>query len=86
MEYFKYQRAQFVRTNNCLERYNRHLNDLFANAHPNLVVFIAEIKKDEEYYSNMMRSIRSRSMKLLKTQKEFTKQTLPINYINFKLE
>ncbi|KAF1742050.1 hypothetical protein MXB_241 [Myxobolus squamalis] len=29
------------RTNNCLERYNRHLNELFANAHPNLVAFIA---------------------------------------------
>ncbi|KAF1740800.1 hypothetical protein MXB_2919 [Myxobolus squamalis] len=25
------------RTNNCLERYNRYLNELFANAHKNLV-------------------------------------------------
>ncbi|KAF1740220.1 hypothetical protein MXB_1302, partial [Myxobolus squamalis] len=61
------------RTNNCLERYNRHLNELFANAHPNLVAYIAAIKNDEEYYSNMMRSIRSGSIELPKTKKKFTK-------------
>ncbi|KAF1742319.1 hypothetical protein MXB_842, partial [Myxobolus squamalis] len=65
------------RTNNCLERYNRHLNELFANAHRNLVTFIAAIKNDEEYYSNIMRSIRLGSMELPKKKKEFTKQTLP---------
>ncbi|KAF1740306.1 hypothetical protein MXB_5171, partial [Myxobolus squamalis] len=61
------------RTNNCLERYNRHLNELFANAHSNLVSFNAAIKNDEEYYSNMMRFIRSGSMELPKIKKEFTK-------------
>ncbi|KAF1741119.1 hypothetical protein MXB_1972 [Myxobolus squamalis] len=34
------------RTKICLERYNRHLNKLFENAHPNLVSFIAAIKND----------------------------------------
>jgi len=33
------------RTNNALERHNRAINDLFPNAHPNLLNFAETIKK-----------------------------------------
>ncbi|KAF1740922.1 hypothetical protein MXB_1557 [Myxobolus squamalis] len=55
-----------VPTSAICKRYNRYLNELFANVHPNLVAFIAEIKNNVEYYSNMMRFIRSGSMELPK--------------------
>lgn len=46
------------RTNNGLERYNRRMNDFFANAHPNLCSF-AEIIRDEfKYYDQRCAEIR----------------------------
>jgi hypothetical protein len=36
------------RTNNPLERYNGHLNSLFATPHPNLTVFADIIRGDAE--------------------------------------
>ncbi|KAF0986956.1 hypothetical protein HZS_2031 [Henneguya salminicola] len=37
------------RTNNVPKRYNRRLNDFFANAHPNICSFV-EIFRDEFLY------------------------------------
>ena len=36
------------RTNNPLERHNRHLNGLFTNAHPNSLDFVERLRKDCE--------------------------------------
>ena len=35
-----------ARTNNGLERYDRHMNNLFPSPHPSLLVFIETIKKE----------------------------------------
>ena len=33
------------RTNNALESYNRHLNNLFTHPHPNIVDFVERLKR-----------------------------------------
>ncbi|KAF0989858.1 hypothetical protein HZS_776 [Henneguya salminicola] len=47
------------RTNNCLERYNRRLGSKFQNANPNIFWFIASIKNEEHYCSNLITGILS---------------------------
>ena len=51
-----------ARTNNCLERYNRRLGEVFLNAHPSLSAFVAAIQGEEEFYSDLVRLIRSGSI------------------------
>ena len=34
------------RTSNGLERYNRHMAEIFPNSHPSLVVFVAKLKEE----------------------------------------
>ena len=44
------------RTNNCLERYNREMNNAFKTAHPNLITFIEIIKgKSLDYVKRIKR-------------------------------
>lgn len=38
------------RTNNALESYNRHLNDLFTHPHPNIMDFVERLRHDSEQY------------------------------------
>jgi hypothetical protein len=45
------------RTNNCLERYNRRLNDKFPLAHPSITQFASVIQQEKCYYSQLIRSI-----------------------------
>ncbi|KAF0990259.1 hypothetical protein HZS_3560 [Henneguya salminicola] len=64
-------------TNNYLERYNRHLNEHFVNAHPNLFDFIAGIQKDEFDYTMRARNIRIGSTLLRFDGDSFEKPTIP---------
>ena len=44
------------RTNNCLERYNREMNNAFKTAHPNLITFVDIIKgKSLEFVERIKR-------------------------------
>ncbi|KII61904.1 hypothetical protein RF11_13230 [Thelohanellus kitauei] len=52
-----------ARTNNCLERYNRGINEQFTNPHPNIQQFIDVLKKEESYYASLCRNIRSGALK-----------------------
>ena len=38
------------RTNNALESYNHHLNDLFTHSHPNIMDFVERLRTDAEQY------------------------------------
>ena len=38
------------RTNNALESYNRHLNNLFTHPHPNIVDFVERLRGDTEHF------------------------------------
>lgn len=49
------------RTNNALERYNRRINDFFANSHPNLASFASTIKNEFKFYSEICNKIRQDS-------------------------
>ncbi|KAF0989591.1 hypothetical protein HZS_4204 [Henneguya salminicola] len=73
-----------VRTNNYLERYNRHLNENFANTHPNLFGFIAGIQKDGFDYTMRARNIRSGSTLLQFDGDRFEKPTIPNGYTTYK--
>ncbi|KAF0985693.1 hypothetical protein HZS_6630 [Henneguya salminicola] len=48
-----------LRTNNYLERYNRRLGNKFQNAQPNIFAFIAAIKDEQRYCSNLTNGIGS---------------------------
>ncbi|KAF0990086.1 hypothetical protein HZS_2603 [Henneguya salminicola] len=68
------------RTNTYLDRYNRHLNEHFANAHPNLFGFIAGIQKEEFDYTMRARNIRTGSTLLQFYGDSFERSTIPNGY------
>jgi hypothetical protein len=45
------------RTTNCLERYNRRLNDKFPLAHPSIIQFASVVQQKECNYLQLIRSI-----------------------------
>ncbi|KAF0987991.1 LOW QUALITY PROTEIN: hypothetical protein HZS_7897 [Henneguya salminicola] len=49
------------RINNALERYNRRLNDFFANTHPNICSFVEIIKEEFLYFEERYAEIRLNS-------------------------
>jgi hypothetical protein len=50
---------RFKRTDNCLERYNRRLNEKFSTPHPSLAQFVDTLISEEYYYTQYVRSITS---------------------------
>eukprot|EP00957_Ditylum_brightwellii_P141001 10742170-Ditylum_brightwellii.AAC.1 len=46
-------------TNNALERYNRHLNEIFPKAHPNLPAFVTVLKKESNRVVTKLDQIRN---------------------------
>jgi hypothetical protein len=50
---------RFKRTDNCLERYNRRLNEKYSTPHPSLAQFVDTLISEEYYYTQYVRSITS---------------------------
>ncbi|KII60792.1 hypothetical protein RF11_02653 [Thelohanellus kitauei] len=64
------------RTNNALERYNRRMNDFFANAHPNLVSFPKIIRDEFKYYEERCTEIHQNSSGIIFRQVTLEKNDL----------
>ncbi|KII67378.1 hypothetical protein RF11_05144 [Thelohanellus kitauei] len=73
------------RTNNCLERYNRRLNDFFANAHPNIASFVTVIRNEFEFYSQVCAQVRQNSTSIDYGQGIFDKPAVAADYMIWKL-
>jgi hypothetical protein len=49
--------SKLKRTNNCVERYNRRLNEMFLVSHPNIAQLANVLKGEECYYTEYIKSI-----------------------------
>ncbi|KAF1740160.1 hypothetical protein MXB_2222, partial [Myxobolus squamalis] len=72
------------RTNNYLERYNRHLNKQFANSYPKLFDVIAGIQKVEFDATMRARNIQIGSTLLPFDGTRFEKPTIPNRYTTYE--
>ena len=72
------------RTNNWLERYNRILNEQFANPHPNIFTFLSTLQNEENYYTKLLRNIWLGIVKMNKKFREFKKPSIPKDYVDYK--
>ncbi|KII62258.1 hypothetical protein RF11_09575 [Thelohanellus kitauei] len=73
------------RTHNCLERYNRRLNDFFANAHPNIASFVTVIRNEFEFYSQVCVQVRQNSTSIDYGQGIFDKPAVAADHVIRKL-
>ncbi|KII64336.1 hypothetical protein RF11_01140 [Thelohanellus kitauei] len=68
-----------------LERYNRRLNDFFANAHPNIASFVTVIRNEFEFYSQVCAQVRQNSTSIDYGQGIFDKPAVAADYMIWKL-
>ncbi|KAF1740215.1 hypothetical protein MXB_5082 [Myxobolus squamalis] len=71
----------FGRTNNGLERYNRRIEDHFANAHPSLGSFISVIKNEFLHFAEKAREIRENSPGIQYRQEKFIVPKIKQEYL-----
>ena len=70
-------------TNNALERYNRRMNDFFANAHPNICSFAEVIRDEFKFYEERCSEIRQNSSGVLFREPELNTNTLLSDFNKF---
>jgi hypothetical protein len=73
----------YNKTNNALERFNRHLNDAFPTAHPSMAQFVEVIKEISVDYVDKLDKIKRGHMKAPDHQPP-TMYSIPPDYVTFK--
>ena len=71
------------RTNNGLERYNRHYNELFAKGQPSLIEFIQTLEEESCYQAARLEAIR-KNKKAPPTYQGVTIPEIPDGYKDSK--
>jgi hypothetical protein len=71
------------RTNNALERYNRHFAELLKVKHPHPKVLINAIREEGKHWSTRLKNIKSRFEKIPKVE-NVVPYHIPEDYHSFK--
>ena len=71
------------RTNNCLERYNREMNNAFKTAHPNVITFVEIIKGKSLEYVNRINRVMNRQERPPVHNTHIVIPPIPQSYIDF---
>lgn len=77
-------RSQLLqRTNNCLERYNREMNEAYPVAHPNISMFVSVIKQKSNEYLSRIKRVQSGAEMPPAHNTHINIPDIPLSYTNF---
>ena len=76
----------YGRTNNIAERYNRRINERCTTAHASLAAFVGLLQEEESFFSTLPTGIRSGSLPMDQSWKEFNKPFIPEAFLEFKMK
>ena len=73
------------RTNNCLERYNREMNNAFKTAHPNLITFVDIIKGKSLEFVERIKRVANNEERAPVHNTQIVIPPIPQAYIDFEI-
>lgn len=73
------------RTNNCLERYNREMNNAFKTAHPNLITFVDIIKVKSLQFVDRIKRVQNNEERAPTHNTHIVIPPIPQSYIDFSI-